>query len=150
MVSNICVRDIDTLINIVAREFPSAGIRVTSRGRTPLSQAELMADRIRANRQEFLTTYARRRHIIEMDQWILQNPNASRDQTVARFDQIIRHAVARGDVVSNHLSNAARDIAWPNGSAQTLNEIQERIEALGATVLREPRAQDGRHWHIDW
>lgn len=53
MASNICVRDIDTLINIVAREFPSVGIHITGCARTTSRQAELMVDRIRADRQEF-------------------------------------------------------------------------------------------------
>jgi hypothetical protein len=53
-------------------------------------------------------------------------------------------------VVSNHLSDTARDISWPTGTIQELDAIEARIRALGATVLREPNAAGGRHWHVDW
>jgi len=60
--------NIDQLIGIVQREFPLAGIRITGRARTIRRQAELMAQRIRANRREFLRTYRPATHITEMGQ----------------------------------------------------------------------------------
>jgi hypothetical protein len=109
-----------------------------------------MAQRIRANRQEFLQTYRPAQHITEMDQWCLQNRTATEQETVNAFERIIQQAVNRGAVVSNHLSDTARDISWPIGTAQQLDAIEARIRALGATVLREPNAAGGRHWHVDW
>ena len=141
---------IDALIATVQRDFPSAGIRITGRARTVRRQAELMAERIRANRQEFLRTYRPAQHIQEMDAWVIANPRATRDQTVARFEAIIQAAVARGAAVSNHLSDSARDISWPIGTDAELAAIEARIRALGARVLREPNAAGGRHWHVDW
>ncbi len=64
-------KNIDGLITIIRKEYPLAAIRITGRTRTLTRQAELMAERIRGNRQEFLRTYLRRRHIVEMDQWFL-------------------------------------------------------------------------------
>jgi hypothetical protein len=142
--------DIDTLIAQVQREFPRAAIRITGRARTIRRQAELMAQRIRASRAEFLRTYRPARHITEMDQWCQQHPNASLEMTVGEFVRIIERARARGATVSNHLSDSARDISWPQGSAEDLDRIEARIEELGARVLREPHAAGGRHWHVDW
>ena len=142
--------NIDQLIATIQREFPRAGIRITGRGRTVRRQAELMAQRIRANRQEFLQTYRGAQHIAEMDQWLQRNRTASLQTTVDEFERIIHRARARGAVVSNHLSDTARDISWPIGSPQELNAIEARIRALGATVIREPNAAGGRHWHVDW
>jgi hypothetical protein len=142
--------NIDQLISTVQREFPNAGIRITGRARTIRRQAELMAQRIRANRQEFLQTYRPAQHITEMDQWYLQNRTATEQETVNAFERIIQQAVNRGAVVSNHLSDTARDISWPIGTAQQLDAIEARIRLLGATVLREPNAAGGRHWHVDW
>lgn len=141
---------IDQLIATVQREYPTAGIRITGRARTVRRQAELMAERIRANRAEFLRTYRPAPHIAEMTQWTLRNPNASAAQIAAEFERIIGAAVARGAVVSNHLSDTARDISWPIGTPEQLNAIDARIRALGAHVLREPNAAGGRHWHVDW
>jgi hypothetical protein len=142
--------NIDQLIATIQSEFPTAGIRITGRARTIRRQAELMAQRIRANRQEFLGTYRRTQHIIEMDRWFQANRNATLQQTVNEFEAIINRARARGAIVSNHLSNTARDISWPTGGPQQLNTIEARIQALGATVIREPNAAGGRHWHVDW
>lgn len=149
-VSTVNPINIDQLITIVQREFPNSGIRVTGRARTIRRQAELMAQRIRVNRQEFLGTYRSRQHIIEMDQWFQANPNATLQQTVGEFESIINSARARGATVSNHLSNTARDISWPIGSSQQLDAIEARIQNLGAIVIREPNAAGGRHWHVDW
>ena len=66
------------------------------------------------------------------------------------FVRIIEVARARGVLVSGHLSDTARDIGWPIGTAQQLDAIEARIRALGARVLREPNAAGGRHWHVDW
>lgn len=143
-------RNIDQLLLIIQHEFPRAGIRITGRARTIRRQAELMAQRIRANRLEFLRTYRATQHITEMDQWFLQNPSASEQETVDEFERLIEQARARGALVSNHLSNTARDISWPIGGRPELDAIEARIVELGATVLREPYAAGGRHWHVDW
>lgn len=140
---------IDALIAIVQREFPLAGVRITGRGRTIRRQAELMAERIRTNRAEFIRTYRSAAHITEMEQWRQRNPNATLLQTVDEFERIIRRAVGRGAVVSNHLSDTARDISWPAGTPQQLDQIEARIRVLGGTVIREPHAAGGRHWHVD-
>jgi hypothetical protein len=142
--------NIDQLITIVQREFPSARIRVTGRARTMRRQAELMAQRIRADRQEFRRAYRAAQHITEMDRWYLQHRTATVNETVDEFERIIQRARARGAIVSNHLSDTARDISWPIGTPQELDTIEARIRALGATVLREPNAATGRHWHVDW
>lgn len=142
--------NIDQLISIIQREYPSAGIRITGRARTIRRQAELMAQRIRANRAEFLRTYRPSWHIGEMDGWLLRNPGASERETVDEFERLIEQARARGALVSNHLSNTARDISWPIGDHRQLDAIEARIITLGATVLREPHAAGGRHWHVDW
>ncbi|MEC8011822.1 MAG: hypothetical protein VX185_13780 [Pseudomonadota bacterium] len=144
------VENIDLLIDIVKKEYPNAQIRVTGRARTIRRQAELMAQRIRVNRQEFLSTYRMRPHILEMTQWTASNSTATFDQTVNQFELIIHRARAAGALVSNHLSDTARDISWPLGDSAYLNSIEARINNLGATVIREPRAPGGRHWHVDW
>jgi hypothetical protein len=141
---------IDQLIATIQREFPTAGIRITGRARTIRRQAELMAQRILANRQEFLRTYRPAQHITEMDQWNLRNRTATALATADEFERIIQRARARGALVSNHLSDAARDISWPIGTNRQLDAIEARIRALGAIVLREPNAAGGRHWHVDW
>lgn len=142
--------NIDQLILQIRQEFPQAGIHITGRGRTIRRQAELMVQRIRANRQEFLRTYVNRPHILEMDRWFLANRTATQVQMIDEFEQIIRRAVGRGATVSNHLSDSARDISWPIGSPDALNRIENRIRELGASVIREPNAAGGRHWHVDW
>lgn len=142
--------NIDQLIGTVQREYPNAGIRITGRARTIRRQAELMAQRIRANRREFLSTYRSATHITEMSQWQLQNMTATERATVDEFERIIQRATARGVMVSNHLSNTARDISWPIGTNQQLDAIEARIRAMGASVIREPNAAGGRHWHVDW
>lgn len=150
MTNGISPANIDQLIAIIQREFPVAGIRVTGRARTIRRQAELMAERIRANRHEFLSTYRQTQHIREMNQWVIANPNATLQQTVSEFEALINRARTRGAVVSNHLSNTARDISWPIGTPLQLDTIEARIQALGVTVIREPNAAGGRHWHVDW
>ena len=141
---------IDQIISTVQDEFPAAAIRITGRARTIRRQAELMAQRIRANRADFLATYAARPHITEMDQWVSHNHNASLDATINEFERIIRQARVNGEIVSNHLSDSARDISWPVGTAQALDQIETRIQELGGSVIREANAPGGRHWHVDW
>lgn len=141
---------IDELIGAIRQEFPDAGIRITGRARSIRSQATLMAERIRANRAEFMGTYAHRAHILEMDRWVTNNRNATLVQTIDEFDRVIRVARANGEIVSNHLSDSARDISWPIGTLEVLNQIEQRIQQLGGRVIREPQAAGGRHWHVDW
>ena len=141
--------NVDEVVRTIQREFPAAAVRITGRGRTLRRQAELMADRIRVNRQEFLGTYVRRPHIIEMDTWFAAHPQSTREEAVQAFERIIRTAVAGGATVSNHLSDTARDISWPRGTPQDLDRIEQRFRALGASVIREPNAAGGRHWHVD-
>ncbi|GAB2620322.1 hypothetical protein [Novilysobacter erysipheiresistens] len=88
--------NIDELIAIIQQEFPRAGIRITGRARTIRRQAELMAQRIRANRLEFLRTYRPASHIAEMDQWLLRHPSATARETVDEFERLIEQARARG------------------------------------------------------
>lgn len=141
---------IDELIGTIRQEFPNAGIRTTDRGRTIREQAVLMAERIRTNRAEFMRVYTHRLHILEMDRWVANNRNATLIQTANEFERIIRVARANGEVVSNHLSDSARDISWPIGTPEALNQIEQRIRQLGGRVIQEPQAAHGRHWHVDW
>jgi hypothetical protein len=142
-------RKVKDLIARVQQEFPEAHIRVTGRARTMHRQAELMAKQIRSNPQLFNQTYRPAAHIKEMNQWVKDHPRASYQQTVAAFETIIRRARANGAVVSNHLSDSARDISWPTGNPQLLSRIESRIRELGGRVIREPDASGGKHWHID-
>lgn len=82
--------NIDQLIAIIQREFPTSAIRITGRARTTRRQAELMAQRIRNDRLEFIGTYRQSRHITEMDQWFLANRGATFQQTVNEFETIYR------------------------------------------------------------
>jgi len=142
--------NIDQLILTVQTEYPAATIRITGRARTIRRQAELMAERILADRLEFLQTYTWRQHIGQMNQFIITNPSASLEETTNRFETIINQARGRGAQVSNHLSDTARDISIPAGTDETRNNIEARINELGASVIREPNAAGGPHWHIDW
>ena len=82
----------EQLIATIQSEYPNAGIRITGRSRTILRQAQLMAERIHANREEFLNTYANRLHIREMSAWVLENPEATLSQTTTEFESIIQRA----------------------------------------------------------
>lgn len=108
--------NIDLLIATTQREFPMAAIRITGRARTIRRQAELMAQRIRANRQEFLGTYRRTQHITEMDHWFQANRGKTLQQTVAEFEAIINRARSRG--------------AWFQITYPTRREILAGREAL--------------------
>lgn len=141
---------IDALIETVRHEFPSARIRITGRARTVRRQAELMAQRIRSDRAEFLSTYVDRHHIRQMVAWYDDNPGATEGETIENFEEVIRRARASGAVVSNHLSDFARDISWPIGNDVDLAAIEQRIRDLGGSVIRERDAAGGPHWHVDW
>lgn len=141
---------LDELIARVQQEFPAAGIRVTGHAPTIHRQAEVMARRIRANRREFLQVYPRQPHITEMEQWVTKYPDATASQTVAEFERIIKRAISRNASGSGQMSEMARDISWPHGTDDVLNQIEARIVALGATVWRELHSARGRLWRIDW
>lgn len=140
---------VDWLVAQVQREFPHAHIRVTGSGRTPGRQAELMAQRRRVNRQQFLHTYLPAQHIREMDEWVTAHPHASERETVEAFEQIILRALARGARVSNHLTNIARDVSIPRGTAEQQEHIRQRFSELGGHVINEHDATGGPHWHVD-
>lgn len=142
--------NIDALIARIQAEFPHAGIRITGRGRTVQRQAELMAQRRMQNRRQFLHTYRPARHITEMDQWVTAHPRASEAEVVAAFVEIINRAVRNGAVVSNHLSDHARDISIPVGTQAVRNQVRHRLQELGAHVIDEHDAVGGPHWHIDY
>jgi hypothetical protein len=109
-----------------------------------------MADRLIANKDEFQKTYSNRSHIKEMIDWQNANPNATREQMIEAFDDIIQRAMKNGAVVSNHLSNSARDISIPKGDDSQVDKVEERFNELGVSVIREPNAQGGPHWHLDF
>jgi hypothetical protein len=142
--------NVDALISQIQREFPTSVIRVTGRGRTVERQAGLMAQRRRANRHQFLHTYRSAAHITEMDHWVTSHPHASQDDTAAAFVEIINRARQRGAVVSNHLSDRARDISVPHGGHGVENQVRQRLRELGAHVIDEHDAVGGPHWHVDY
>lgn len=142
-------KTVDALIATIQREFPDAKIRITGRGRTVLRQAELMVQRRRQNRQQFLSTYRPAPHITEMDQWVSNHPQATEAQAVAAFVDIINRARRNGATVSNHLSDTARDISIPAGGPAVQAQILQRIKQLGGRVLDERDAVGGAHWHVD-
>lgn len=142
--------NVEALIAQLQREFPNAHIRITGRGRTVRRQAELMADRRRANRQQFLDTYVPAPHITEMDRWVTAHPTASAAEAASAFEEIIERARRNGAVVSNHLSDRARDISIPVGGPQVQNAVRQRLHELGAHVIDEHDAVGGPHWHVDY
>ena len=50
----------------------------------------------------------------------------------------------------SQFTDSARDISWPAGTPDELNQIELRIQQLGGRVIREPHAAGGRHWHMGW
>ena len=142
--------NVESLVQQIQQEFPTAHIRITGRGRTVRRQAELMADRRRANRQQFLHTYVHAHHITEMDAWVAANPTATPNETTDAFERIIVAARSRGATVSNHLSDRARDISIPFGGHDVQQEIRNRFQTLGAHVIDEHDAVGGAHWHVDY
>jgi hypothetical protein len=143
-------QNVEALILQIQREFPNTHIRITGRGRTVRRQAELMAERRRANRNQFLHTYHPAAHISEMDDWVTTHPNASAAETSTAFEEIIERARRAGAVVSNHLSDRARDISIPAGGQTMQNRVRERLRQLGAHVIDEHGAVGGPHWHVDY
>jgi len=142
--------NIDSLIATVQREFPASPFRITGRGRTVERQAELMAQRRRQNRAQFLHTYIPARHITEMDHWVTAHPHATELETTESFVQIINQARQNGAVVSNHLSDHARDISIPHGDPHARQQVRHRLQELGGHVIDEHDAVGGPHWHVDY
>lgn len=142
--------NIDALVGTVQREFPNSHIRITGRGRTVERQAELMAERRLQDRHQFLHTYRAAPHITEMDQWVTRHPDATEDDAATAFVDIINRALRNGAIVSNHLSDHARDISVPHGGERVRIQVRQRFRELGAHVLDESDAVGGPHWHIDY
>ena len=140
----------DALIAVVQREFPNSRIRITGRGRTVHRQAELMAQRCRQNRLQFLQTYRPAQHITEMDNWATAHPAATLKETTTAFTEIINRARRNGAVVSNHLSDRARDISIPHGTPEERHRVRTRLQQLGGHVIDEHDAVGGPHWHVDY
>ena len=128
--------NVESLVQQIQREFPTAHVRITGRGRTVRRQAELMADRRRANRTQFLHTYAHAQHITEMDQWVTAHPSASATETNAAFERIIEAARQRGATVSNHLSDRARDISIPSGGVAIRQQVRARLQAFSVSPVK--------------
>jgi len=142
--------NVEALVIAVQQQFPQAHIRITGRGRTVRRQAELMAQRRRANRAQFLNTYWPASHITEMDQWVTAHPRATEAETVDAFEEIIDRARQRGAIVSNHLSDRARDISIPMGGPDVQSQVRRYITSLGGHVIDERDATGGPHWHVDY
>ncbi len=109
-----------------------------------------MAQRRRQNRAQFLHTYIPAPHITEMDHWVTAHPHATDEETTAAFTDIINRARQNGAVVSNHLSDHARDISIPRGTPQVQQQVRRRIQELGGHVIDEHDAVGGAHWHVDY
>jgi hypothetical protein len=109
-----------------------------------------MAASRRADRDTFLQTYRPAPHITAMDNWASSHPQATERETVNEFERIIRAARQSGAVVSNHLSDSARDISVPAGGSRVREQVAARIEELGGHLIREENAAGGPHWHVDW
>ena len=143
-------QNVEALIVQIQREFPNAHIRITGRGRTVRRQAELMAQRRRANRKQFLETYRPAAHITEMDHWVTAHASASEAETVSAFEGIIERARRAGAAVSNHLTDRARDVSIPRGGELMQTRVRHRLRQLGAHVIDEHEAVGGPHWHVDY
>jgi hypothetical protein len=109
-----------------------------------------MAQRILQNRAQFLSTYYHAPHIVEMDAWVSAHRPATESDTTTAFVDIITRARQRGAVVSNHLSDHARDISIPLGGSEVQETIRRRLHELGAHVIDEHDAVGGPHWHVDY
>ena len=141
------MKDIDSVIEEMSKQWPDAKIRITGKGRTVRRQAELMAKRRLRDRKDFMGTYTNRPHIREMDKWVGANPNATEKQAIRKFESIIRKAKSKGYQVSKHLSDDARDISIPKKDRAA---IRKYLENNGIRVLDEGSAATGRHWHLDY
>jgi hypothetical protein len=145
--------NIEQAVQAIMEESPDANIAVRSGVRTIRRQSELMVERIRASIDGFTQgegSYISRPHTEEMKAWQRANPNSSVEKNVDAFESIIRRARNNGAVVSNHLSDHARDITIPIGTTTQLNQIESRFNEIGVRVIREPNAVGGPHWHLDW
>jgi len=142
--------NVNALVTTVQQEFPSARIRARGGRRTVERQAELMAQRRRQDRAQFLPTYRPAPHITEMDNWVATHPNAADQETTAAFTEIINRARRNGAVVSNHLSDRARDISIPHRNRELQHRVRAHLQELGRHVIDEHDAVGGPHWHFDY
>src|SRR5262249_62028073 len=107
-------------------------------------------ERRRLNGQQFRQPYRPPRHIRGRAWWSPNNPRATGHRKVAAWVSITERARRSGAVVSNHLSDTARDISIPAGGAAVQTQVRQRIEQLGGRVIDERDAVGGPHWHVDF
>jgi hypothetical protein len=85
-----------------------------------------------------------------MDQWVTAHPQATAEEIATAYVEIINRARQRGAVVSNHLSDRARDISIPAGGPHVQTQVRHRLRELGGHVIDERDAVGGPHWHVDY
>ncbi|MDV7341519.1 hypothetical protein RYZ26_18075 [Terasakiella sp. A23] len=139
--------DLEDVVDDANEEYPGANMRITSRGRTVRRQAQLMARRRMRSRDDFLSTYTNHYYIIEMDEWVTNNPDASFDEVTDEFEGIIEEALDAGYKVSNHLEGNVIDVSIPK---KHRSEVKSYMENSGVRVLDEGNAMTGPHWHLEF
>lgn len=124
--------DIEGLVRNAAKKWPKSKVKVTGRARTVRRQAELMAEQ--ARNSGLHPPYKVRPHTKEMTKWVKDYPKASYEETVTEFEGIIHRALDNGAVVSEHLSDNARDVHIPESNKE---EIRQFFQDSGLRVLDE-------------
>jgi hypothetical protein len=81
---------------------------------------------------------------------VTAHPHATEQETTTAFTEIINRARRNGAVVSNHLSDRARDISIPRGSREVQQRVRARLRELGGHVIDERDAVGGPHCHVDY
>jgi len=116
---------------------------------TPSTRASCRRERPDCNRSTGVPEYPHSRDWPWPD-WVRDHPTATAQETASAFVDIINRAQQRGAVVSNHLSDRARDISIPAGDQQTRLRVRHRLQQLGAQVIDEHDAAGGPHWQVDY
>ncbi len=139
--------DLEGAVEDANDQFKGANMRITSTGRTPRRQAELMAQRRMSSRDDFLGTYTNHPYILEMDQWVTDNPDAPYADVADEFERIVNDALDAGYEVSKHIEGFAIDVSIPQANK---SEVKSFLEGAGIRVLDESGSGTGPHWHLDY
>lgn len=144
------VAHIDSILLDVEKKFGKK-LEVTSKIRSPVEQAKAMYPHFESN-SDTLKSYASfKKEMLREIRTAYENGKKNKDSKEAiinKMKDVIQSQVNKNQLISNHLSNSARDIRTRNLSPEELKKLVNCLRSINQIFVLDETNTVQPHLHI--
>ncbi len=141
---------IDSIIQEVAKKT-GLKLEITSKVRTPLEQAKAMYPHFETNSTTLNSYAAYKKEMLSQIRAAFElgkKNKESYEAIIERMTKVIQEQVDKNQLISNHLSNSARDIRTKNLSAEDLKLLLKELKSKRQIFVLDETKTVQPHIHI--